>query len=472
MMMAKELKAPERTADDWARLLILKHYLLNFEWDAGATVMLHYWRGDFYVYQDEVYRPLPEDELAVIVRGFLVHPKVFLTPGTLERGAMEPCEKVSARLIDEIIRLLKRRVDVFIPSHQAVPGWLATPPNNTPKRHMLNMGNGLLDLAGALDGDADPLYGYSARWFDTVRLPYDYEPQAPCPQWLQFLDEVFEGDEGLIRLLQCWCGYLLTPDTRQHKCLIAVGEGANGKSVLFRVVEALLGEQNVSHVPLEVFGERFALNATVGKLANIVSEVGEMDRVAEGRLKEFVAADMMTLDRKFHEPQTVKPTARLMLATNNLPRFNDKTGGIWRRIILLPFARTFAPHEQDRELADKLIGELPGILNWAIEGLKRLRTEGTFPQTPTAVQALDDYKIDCNPAREFLLEHYHNSSPGFVTAREVYQRYLQWCTATGHRPVADRVLGKEVRRTFPTVERRRFGTRQIRQWIYEGLQGV
>lgn len=473
MAVMKIDKTPERTADQWAWLFLLHAFYQNFEWDRGATILMHYWQGEFYDYRDQVYCRFPEDELAVCVRDFLIGPKRFIDPSCIgDYLNIDPCENFSTRLIDEIIRILKMRADVFVSSSRQAPCWLAAPPQGTPATAMLNMGNGLLDLEGALAGKAESLYGYSARWFDMVRLPYDYEPKAVCPRWEQFLDEVMCGDEELKRLVQLWCGYLLTPDTAQHKCLIAVGEGANGKSVLFNVVESMLGEHNVSHVPLEVFGERFALNSTIGKLANIVSEVGDMDRVAEGRLKEFVAADRMTLDRKFQEPQSVKPTARLMLATNNLPRFNDKTDGIWRRIIVVPFRRTFAPHEQDRHLSETLLEERSGILNWAIAGLRRLRETGAFPPARLADAALDDYKTDCNPAREFLLEHYHNSSPGFVTAQEAYQRYLKWCQDTGHRPVADRVFGKEVKRTFPTIERKRFGNREIRQWIYEGLQEV
>ena len=121
------------------------------------------------------------------------------------------------------------------------------------------------------------------------------------------------------------------------------GEGANGKSVVCEILTAMLGEENVSNVPLEIFGERFQLAASLGKLANIASEVGELKSVAEGFLKQFTGGDRMLFDRKGLLPIHARPTARLVLATNNRPRFSDRSAGLWRRMILLPFNVTIPP---------------------------------------------------------------------------------------------------------------------------------
>src|SRR5205814_4102 len=147
------------------------------------------------------------------------------------------------------------------------------------------------------------------------------------------------------------------------------GEGANGKSVVCGVLTALLGGGNVAHVPLESFGERFALNQTLGKLANIASEVGELDKVAEGKLKGFTSGERMMFDRKGRDPVEAMPTARLVLATNNRPRFSDKSDGVWRRMLLIPFQVQITAEERvyGMDKPDWWIekGELPGIFNWA-----------------------------------------------------------------------------------------------------------
>jgi putative DNA primase/helicase len=117
---------------------------------------------------------------------------------------------------------------------------------------------------------------------------------------------------------------------------------------LLDVLTALLGEENVSQVPLEMFGQRFQLTPTIDKLANICAEVGEISAVAEGVLKQFTAGNRMYFDRKGIPGIERYPTARLILATNNRPRFRDRSMGIWRRILLVPFRFTVPPTKQDR----------------------------------------------------------------------------------------------------------------------------
>src|SRR5262249_19280874 len=147
-------------------------------------------------------------------------------------------------------------------------------------------------------------------------------------------------------LLQEWFGCCLLFDTTHQSFLVLEGEGSNGKSVVCAVLAALLGTDNVSHVPLENFGQRFALTQTLGKLANIASEVGEIDKAAEGTLKAFTSGDRMTFDRKGIAPVEAMPTARLVLATNNRPRFTDRSGGLWRRMLLMPFQVEIQAHER------------------------------------------------------------------------------------------------------------------------------
>src|SRR5262249_16909631 len=145
---------------------------------------------------------------------------------------------------------------------------------------------------------------------------------------------------------------------------------------------ALLGADNVSTVPLELFGQRFRLAGTLGKLLNLMAEVGEIDKLAEGQLKAFAVGDPMEVEKKYKQPFTARPTARLMLARKNPPQFSDKSDGIWRRILYLPCTVQIPEPEQVKGM-DKpdfwgASGELPGILNWALAGLHDLRTQGYF----------------------------------------------------------------------------------------------
>ena len=229
-----------------------------------------------------------------------------------------------------------------------------------------------------LDEDGRPkLLPHSSNYFTLVKLPYDYDPKAECPKWLEFLDEIMEGDEERIHLLQQWIGYLLTTTLSEQKFIICIGEGANGKGVFFIIVISMLGIENCSSVPLSHFGYRFSLFSTFGKLLNATSEgIGEITSRSEAVLKEYTAGDMMTFERKYQDPFSVVPTAKLMFATNEFPAFNDRSQGIWRRILLVPFEKTIPPEQQNKHLAEELKDEMSGIFNWAYDGMVDLEKNG------------------------------------------------------------------------------------------------
>ncbi len=351
------------------------------------------------------------------------------------------------------------------------PKWLGK--DRPESGSLVSMQNGILDLEAVLSGQVDPLRPHTPQWFSPVCLPYPFDPSAGCPGWLSFLQRNLEGDAERIAVLQEWFGYCLTIDTCLQKFLLVVGEGANGKSVACAALTALLGEANVSAVPLESFGQRFQLYATFGRLANIVPEVGELDRVAEGCLKSFTSGDRMLFERKHRNPFEAEPTARLVLATNNLPRFSDRSGGLWRRMILMPFNVQIPESERIAGL-DKTsywvrTGEASGIFNWALEGLLRLRRNGEFTKSSTCAEALATYRTENNPARCFLLEFCRADPQGEIITADVYKRYATWCESNGHRPLASSAFGKEIVRAFPHAEKAKVrggGTRK------EGYKGV
>src|SRR4051794_20535085 len=200
---------------------------------------------------------------------------------------------------------------------------------------------------------------------------------------------------------------------------------------------AMLGEDNVSTVPLEDFGKRFATAQTLGKLVNICPEVGELDRTAEGTLKAFVGGDRMTFERKGKDAFTARPTARLVLSTNNVPRFSDKSEGVWRRLLLLPFTRQVPVGERVAGMEKPELwlrmGEVAGILNWALEGMKRLKANSTRFVEPAACRAaLQEHRVESDPCRAFLEEHYVadvQATP--LKTNDLYREYRDWCEQNG-----------------------------------------
>lgn len=400
-------------------------------------------------------------------------------------------KRINANLLGSVFSLVK--------SHGSIPEeigygsmieWDGDEVVDWKKRNMISFRNGLLDLDALVEHGRTELIEHTPSWWSLASLPYDYDPSAPIgPQWTNFLQRNLAGDEKTIECLQEWMGYCLLPNTDHHKFLMMIGDGANGKSVFCAVVEAMLGEENVSHVPLELFGQRFALGPTLGKLVNMATETHDIDRIAEGHLKQFTDGSKMTFDRKGLPAVEARPTAKLMIATNSPPRFTDKSMGLWRRMIVLPFTVEIGRDERILGLDKpdwwtRREGELPGVFNWAVEGLRRLLTAVEFTVPEASETTKEEYRQDTNPAREFLVETYVAcdpnavSSPAGLLVSEVYGAYRKWCETNGYKQMGARTFGKEVRRAFPSAQRvRRFefysetGTPYgTRRWSYDGLR--
>jgi P4 family phage/plasmid primase-like protien len=386
------------------------------------------------------------------------------------QGEGEPPKvpKVTTALVSNVMQALSG--DALLGQDTPQPAWLGTGPE---QRSYLALANGILDVDALLAGSEQVLLPHTPKWFSPVCLSFGFDPAAGCGRWRAFLRRNLDGDPDKAQLLQQFTGYLLLPDTSKQRFLMMVGEGANGKSVVCAVLRALLGEANVSTVPLEMFGERFRLAGTLGKLANIAAEVGELDRVAEGQLKAFVTGDPIECERKFKAPFTARPTARLVLATNNPPTFSDKSDGLWRRMLLLRFTVQIPEGERlagmDSAEFWQESGELPGILNWALAGLHELRREGRFVVPAACQEEVEKLRTESNPARRFLQEHYQ-AGPGEVPTADLYSAYRAWCERNGHYALADVGLGREVARRFPGVKRAKRTVGGQRCWAYCGME--
>lgn len=361
-----------------------------------------------------------------------------------------------------------------ITSNIQMPCWLPT----REKRNYLVMENGILDLDELFNGadESSCLLPHSSEWFSYCKLDYKFDSDAQCPKWLEYLRYSMEGDRDRIAVLQEWAGYLLAPENYLQRFLVLEGEGRNGKTVFFAAMTAMLGAQNVSHVSIEQFSEKFALASTIGKMANISGDAGEIDHVAEGKLKMFTGNDSMEFDRKNRDPIDIKVTAKLMAAWNTRPKIKDKTDGVWRRMILMPFRKQILKEKIVRGMDTPEwwleSGETCGILKWALIGLNRLRMNGDFSHSQICEDNLTGYKIETNPASEFLLDYIEPDENSYVDCKTVYHWYDYWCKKTNHKPLASGSFGKEISRKFPTVERKRDREQSTGAlvWRYYGIK--
>lgn len=449
---------------------------------------LRFWRDRWYVWKGKRYQEIGENELKAKITMSVKMEFDRLNieqqdkyearkeAGQVEEGEKLPyAKKVHPALVGSVMNATRGLIVITSDVH--LNSWLP----DRKQRNYISMANGILDIDAVLADRDEYLQPHSPDWFSMAHLDYAFDHEAKCPQWMAFLHKNLEGDIERINLLQEWAGYLLTPDTGEQAFMILEGEGANGKSVFCAGIEAMLGEDNCSHVSLELFGDRFSKTMTLGKLANICGDVGELDRVAEGQVKAFVSGNTMTFDRKGVDGVTATPTARLMLACNNRPRFNDKSSGIWRRMQIVPWLIQIQKHERIRNMDKawwwKKTGELPGIFNWALVGLYRLREQGGFTESKLMEEAISDYMMESNPARSFLMEHVeHTSKPeeqlSFLKSSVLYKLYSAWTKDNGYKPLSEKQFGKEVKRLFPSMKKTQRGPRALRAWCYSGIDVV
>lgn len=460
---------------------------LNLERYATKTNgrTLRYWSGSWWVWKNNRYVCILEDELHAKVTASVKEEfnrinaeemedyRVRKEAGELQDGEKPPyVQKVTPHLVNSVLKAT--RAMTCLSGETELDTWIP----DRKRRNYLSMANGLLDVDALLSDSDNVLLPHSPEWFSNVHLPYNFDPKARCPKWDAFLEKNLETDPERIKLLQEWAGYLLLPDTGEQRFMIFEGEGANGKSVACAAIEAMLGGDNCSHVQFEVFGDRFSKTMTLGKLVNICGDAGEIDQVAEGVIKAFTAGNTMLFDRKGLPGITCQPTARLMIACNNLPRFRDRTEGVWRRVLLIPWQVTIGPRDRIKNM-DKAwwwqqTGELPGIFNWAVAGLHRLKRHGGFSDSEVMKQALAEYKAESNPARQFLLDNLASFAVTdnvgqFLKCSSVYKAYNKWARDNGYFPLSERQFGKEVKRAFPRSARLYKGTRSNRAWCYVGI---
>ncbi len=406
------------------------------------------WRGVFYSWRKGKYTQISDGQMKATIVQYLRAGRITAKPNT----------------VNEI--MLNLQGIALLDSEIQPDSWLRGIVG--PRVIVAQNGNISFD---DLDRQGRPkLLPHTPNYFTFVRLPYRYIPKAKCPKWFRFLDEVMDGDSKQKRLLQQWTGYTLTLTLREQRFLICVGEGANGKGVFFVVIIAMLGPENCSSLPLSRFGQNFALSSTYGKLLNATNEgIGEITPHAEAILKEYTAGDMMTFERKYKEPFYAIPTAKLMFATNELPRFKDKTQGVWRRMLLVPFDVTISEDQQNKNLAEELKAELPGIFNWAYDGMLDLEKNGFVIPTKSK-RAIKQYRRDVNPAKTFLTDNYkYQPDAEGIPRQNLYKQYTAWCRSNGYGKLNDAEFGKEVRHAFPKTKKRRLGGRRNRTMCYVGL---
>jgi len=272
---------------------------------------------------------------------------------------------------------------------------------------------------------------------------------GPPVRWLQFLNEVFDGDQDMIEFVQRAAGYALTGETREHKLFFLYGTGRNGKSVFLNTLFKIWGDYaRRAHAAtfLNTNGEKHPtdLAGLQGARLVVASEIPKGKTWDESTIKDLTGGDTITARFMRGDFFDFDPQLSLFIAGNNMPSFKGVDEAIRARVMLIPFTVTFPAEKRDLHLEDKLWAERPMILQWAIEGAIKWQRDGL--KIPESVSgASNEYFDDEDTLGQFLADETIKDPDAFTTTTDLHQRFKQWCEIQGLQSWTLRTLQKEVK---------------------------
>ncbi|MBN98160.1 MAG: hypothetical protein CME16_02755 [Gemmatimonadetes bacterium] len=305
--------------------------------------------------------------------------------------------------------------------------------------HLLNVANGMIDLRSG------ELLPHDREAFATHIIDTEYAPEAACPIFDRFVDDILVHDKELAEYVQRAAGYTATGETREQCLFFLIGEGANGKSTLLNTLREVLGPYG-KHTPTETLvAKTGAASNDLARLAGsrlvTASEANADQRLADGLLKQITGDEPIVARFLFKEFIEFRPTFKVWLATNQLPHVNGNDSAIWRRLRIIPFNRNFTVEEQDRELGHRLEAEKPGILAWLVRGAMDWYENGL--QTPKAVaEATAGYRSEMDTVGQFIEERCEAVSNAAISSSSLYETYRKHCNDTGRSPVSQTMFGR------------------------------
>ena len=402
----------------------------------------------FYKFEDGVWRVLPENVLKNVIA----------------RSLKRYCK---AQHLDTSISVLGALVN------REEKDWPIYPNLINCKNGMVNMEADYSEFTGK---SRDVLLPHDPKYGSRVQLPVEYDPEATCPRWEQFLQEIFPTSPERAALLQLFMGYVLLPHTKYEKALFLYGNGANGKSTIISVLEKILGPENVCTVSLSELSRPFSVPSLQNKLLSVTSEMETKESQSTEVLKKVISGDTISGEQKFGKRIEFKTFAKVIFAMNNPPAVSDKTEGFKRKILVLYFDQRIPDSKMDRGLVDRLIcEESAGIFAWMVKGAANLNKKNGFQNLGKIVENdTNSFMHTLNPLLDFLDEKTHTDPEASVPCDDFYQSYKAWCTDGGLRPMGKVQLNIQLLSAKTKVSRKKipvtFGGTESRRHCYTGIR--
>lgn len=461
-----------------ARLLVKQRYM------SGNKRTIQCWRGEWWTWNGSRYERTQKDE---VTAGITATAKAEVDAANLialrrcrsnpnSDGAPPEATPVTKSIVSNAMQALESQC--VLPGQSSQPFWIDEQPSDPKACELLAMASGLLHVSEILKPNPvsdNILIPKSPRFFSPNSLEYDYDPNADCPRWIEFLNTLWPNDPQSIRCLQEWFGYCLTLDTRHHKILMIVGPARSGKGTINRVLTKLVGDGFVSNPTLSSLAEPFGLWPLLGKTVAVVTDArlsgqSNVSQIVE-RLLSISGEDPQNIQRKNMTTLTgVRMPLRFVLLSNELPRLSDASGAMASRISLLRTTESFLGRE-DKTLESTLLSELPGILLWSLAGRLCLEESGSFTVPDASKDMTDAMDELSSPIKSFVRDRCILGPEEKSTAKQLFEEWKLWCERHGreHHGTLE-VFARDLLAAVPSIRRTQITEDGNRHRAYLGIR--
>lgn len=453
----KNVSVANEEIDDPHRLARI--YLNRHCKTADSKLTLRHYRNEYHRWNGSRYEVVAPQEISADLTALAK--KEFdadnMEELKLSKGESKPkAKRVTRSCIANITNALSSMT--MLAGRTVQPSWLCDNPP-FPADEVFASRNGLLHLPSVANGKTK-IVPTTPEFFSAGCVDYKFNPDAKCDEWLKFLDSIWPDDNESIDALQEWFGYLLLPDVSHQKMLMLLGPPRCGKGTIGRAIKRMIGVGNLASPTLASLAGSFGLWPLLGKSVALVADArlsGRQDAIAVvERLLSISGEDLQDVHRKNLPTITgIKLPIRFVLMSNELPSMRDASGALTTRVVLLRMTRTFYGRE-DKRLGERLEREAAGILNWAIQGWKRLRNRGAFEQPESGRELLSDLDDLSSPVKQFIREWCKVGREFSVTVDDLFSDWKEWCRDHGRDHVGTReTFGKDLRAALPRIKRTR-----------------
>jgi P4 family phage/plasmid primase-like protien len=303
--------------------------------------------------------------------------------------------------------------------------------------HRINLQNGIFNL------DTMALEPHTKSFMSNIQLPFRYDPYAKCPEFDKFISDIFEHDSDVADYIMKIWSYLLLPTYSFQKVWVWYGSGRNGKGTLASLITRMLGLPNVANESIdELVSGRFSAINLKDKLVNFSSELktGEVDLAM---LKKLSGGDMISAEKKFKDKISFANSARLIIMTNELPRFSEVGNAVLERFEFINFPKEYNGKSTDTKLLDRMSAELSGIFNRIVGLLPTIYTDDSCINFSAPRKVSDTKTVvmsELSTVLEFVNEECKRKAGASTKYKDLYEGYRDWSKQSGYRPVGKKTF--------------------------------